>query len=211
MSVKRRFLVAVLRGLLRGLSHWEITGTENLPAAGPLLVVFNHVAHLDGPVVIASLPWEVEGIALVDLYRVPVVGPLLRLYGTIPIHRDQYDRDILRRALAVLESGGVLALAPEARRSPTLSLEQGRTGAAYLALRSNAPILPIGITGTESVPAALKRLRRPRLSVNIGAAFHLDGPLLAGAARHAQLNSARDEIMVHIAALLPIEYRGVYA
>jgi cytidylate kinase len=211
MSFKRRFLVGILSGLLRLFTRYEVSGQENFPAGGPLLVVFNHIAHLDGLLVVANMPWEVEAITLSDLYDVPVTGHLLRLYGTIPVHRDAYDREVLRLALGVLAEGKVLALAPEARISPSCTMERGRRGAAYLALRSGAPVLPIGLTGTETVLTDLPRLRRPHLTVNIGAPFHLQGPLARGAERRAQLEAGRDEIMRRIAALLPEKYRGVYA
>ena len=159
--LRRRLLVGAGRRLLRLLARLDVRGRENLPQGGPLLVVFNHVAHADGAVVIATLPWEVEAISLSDLFRVPLTGQLLRLYGAIPVHRDAYDRELLRRALGVLAEGKVLALAPEARQSPTGALERGREGAAYLALRSGAALLPIGLTGTETVPTMWKRLRRP--------------------------------------------------
>lgn len=211
MNRRRRLLVSAGRATLRILARVDVTGRENLPQGGPLIVVFNHVAHADGPVVIASLPWEVEAISLSDLFRVPVTGQLLRLYGVIPVHRDAYDRELLRRALGLLAEGKVLALAPEARQSPTRALERGREGAAYLALRSGAMLLPIGLTGTETVPSMWKRLRRPHITITIGPPFHLRGPLSHGAGRRAQLESGRDEIMRRIAALLPARYRGVYA
>jgi 1-acyl-sn-glycerol-3-phosphate acyltransferase len=211
MSTKRRLLLSFLRASFKLSAHCEISGRANIPASGPLLVVFNHLAHLDGPLVLATMPFEVEGIGLADLYRVPVTGQLMRLYGLIPVHRDQYDREVLRRALQVLAEGRVLALAPEARQSPTCTLERGRNGAAYLALRSGAPLLPIGITGTETMYSAWRKLRRPRLTVNIGVPFHLRGPLAHGADRHAQLDAGREQIMGRVAALLPSQYRGVYA
>jgi len=211
VSVRRRLLLSGLRGFFRAFTRCEVSGRENIPAAGPLLLVFNHLAYLDGPLVLAMMPFEVEGIGLSEVLRVPIIGQLLRLYGVIPVHRDEYDREVLRRALQVLDDGRILGLAPEARMSPTGSMERGRNGAAYLALRSGAPLLPMGIVGTESVYSTWRRLRRPRITLEIGAPFQLSGPLARGAERRVQLEAGRREIMGRIAALLPASYRGVYA
>ncbi|MCK4451833.1 MAG: 1-acyl-sn-glycerol-3-phosphate acyltransferase [Anaerolineae bacterium] len=207
----RRLACFIMRVLLRIFTRLEITGLENLPQGGPLLVAFNHLAHLDGPLVIALLPWQVEGIALEDLYHVPITGQLLRLYGTIPVHRDQFDRQVIRRALQVLAEGKVLALAPEARQSLTGALEQARQGVAYLALRSGAPILPVALTGTEKTYAEWKRLRRPRLTVIFGEVIITPPRASKPQARRQQVAELTDEIMYRIAAMLPPEYRGVYA
>ena len=204
----RRLARSLLRVLFRLFSRLEVRGPENLPPGGPLIVVFNHLGHLDGPLLIAVLPWPVEGIALADLYRVPVTGQLLRLYGTIPVHRDELDRRVIRKALEVLAEGRVLALAPEARMSRTGALERARHGAAYFALRTGAPILPVAITGTERAYSEWGRLRRSRLTVTIGQVFRL--PRCQDGARRKQLAKATDEIMRRIAELLPPEYRGIY-
>jgi cytidylate kinase len=206
----RRFARSLLRLLFRLFTRLEIKGVENLPQGGPVLVAFNHLAHLDGPLLLASLPWPVEGIGLADLYRVPITGQLLRLYGTIPVHRDQFDREVIRRALQVLAEGKVLALAPEARMSLTGALERARHGVAYLALRSGAPILPVGITGTERALSELRRLRRPRLTVTIGELLVMPPRASDARARRQQVAELTDEVMYRIAALLPSEYRGVY-
>ena len=169
----RRWACFVLRVFLRLFTRLETKGLENIPQGGPLLVAFNHLAHLDVALVLPFVPQPVEGIALENLYHVPVTGQLLRLYGTIPVHRDQFDRDVIRRALQVLAEGRILVLAPEARMSLTGALEQARQGAAYLALSSGAPVLPVAITGTETVPSDLKRLRRPRLRINNPGVFGL--------------------------------------
>jgi len=207
---KRRLALGITRFLLRWCTHSEIYGLENAPEGGPLLVVINHMAHFDAPLAAAYLPFEVEGMGLSDLWEVPLTGQLLEFYGVIKVHRDQFDREVLRQALGVLAEGKALLLAPEARQSPSHTLERGRRGAAYLALRSGAPVLPIGVTGTETVYKTVAKLRRPHMTATIGKPFHLLGPLARGEARQAQLDEGRDEIMRHLAELLPEKYRGVY-
>ena len=201
------------RAIVRLLTRTSVTGQEHLPAAGPLLVVFNHLGHLDAAVLIAALPYSVDAIALSDLYHVPVTGQMLHLYGTIPVHRDVFDRAVVENALGVASNGGVLMLAPEARMSVTGALEKARGGAAYLALKSHAPILPVALTGTANLSfyGEWKKLHRPRITVTIGAPFGLPDLPLSGPERKQSLDEASTLIMTRIAALLPPAYRGVYA
>jgi 1-acyl-sn-glycerol-3-phosphate acyltransferase len=206
----RRWACFVLRVFLRLFTRLETKGLENIPQGGPLLVAFNHLAHLDAALVLPFMPQPIEGIALENLYHVPITGQLLRLYGTIPVHRDQFDRDVVRRALQALAEGKMLALAPEARMSLTGALEPARQGVAYLALRSGAPVLPVALTGTEHVPSDLKRLRRPRLTVTFGEVIITPPRASKPQARRQQVAELTDEIMHRIAAMLPPEYRGVY-
>jgi len=200
----------LLRFLFRVLTRPEVRGLGNVPVEGPLLVAFNHLAHLDGPLLVAFLPREVESIALSNLYEVPVTGQLLRLYGAIPVHRDEFDRAVLRRALAVLEEGKALALAPEARMSVTGALERARHGVAYLALRGRAPILPVALTGTELVPGALRCLRRASVTMTVGEVYNPPAWVQDSALRRAQVEEVTEAIMLRIASLLPPEYRGEY-
>jgi 1-acyl-sn-glycerol-3-phosphate acyltransferase len=198
------------RILLRALARLEVRGLEKVPAEGPLLVALNHLAHLDGPLIVAFLPREVESLALSDLYEVPVVGQLLRLYGVIPVHRDQFDRTVLRRALAVLREGKAVALAPEARMSVTGALERARHGAAYLALHASVPILPVALTGTELVAGALRQFQRASVTMTVGELYHPPPRARDPALRRAQVEEVTEAIMFRVAALLPPEYRGEY-
>jgi 1-acyl-sn-glycerol-3-phosphate acyltransferase len=195
--------------LFKVLTRWEVEGRENLPPGGPLLVVFNHLGHLDPALLIATLPWRITGLAVAGLREVPVTGFLLRLGGAIWVNRGHYDREALRKALAVLERGDVLGIAPEGRISVTGALERGKTGPVFLAQRANVPILPIGITGTEEAPEKLKRFQRPHLRVIIGPVFRLP-ERLPGRSRKEQLRANSDFIMRRLAELLPERYRGVY-
>lgn len=195
--------------LFKILSRWEVEGRDNLPLGGPLLVVFNHLGHLDLALLMATLPWRITGLAVAGLREVPVTGFLLRLGGAIWVNRGHYDREALRKALAVLERGDVLVIAPEGRISVTGALERGKTGPVFLAQRANVPILPIGITGTEVAPEKLMRFQRPHLRVIIGPVFR--SPERApGRSRKEQLRANSDFIMRHLAELIPEKYRGVY-
>ena len=211
--VTRPAVRLVAGAIVRLLTQTTVSGREHLPGGGPLLVVFNHLGHLDAGVIIASVPYNLEAIALSDLYRVPVTGQMLRLYGVIPVQRDVFDRSVVERAIGVLSTGGILFLAPEARMSMTGALEKARGGAAYLALKTGAPILPIALTGTENtrVYGSWKARRRPLITMTIGEVLRLPDLPLRGPERKQSLAEASRIIMAHIAALLPPAYRGVYA
>jgi 1-acyl-sn-glycerol-3-phosphate acyltransferase len=205
----RRFIQVLARGLLRVATHSRVEGLHNIPSQGAALIVFNHLAHLDPVLLIAFSPRPPEGIALSDLMSVPGTGLVLRAYGAIPVHRDRYDRHVIRAALSVLEQGKLLALAPEARMSPSGQLEKGREGAAYLALKSGAPLVPVGLTGTQHAYSAWGKRTRPEITMVVGPPFHV--PAQAGATRREMLEAAHRSIMTHIAQLLPPEYRGYWA
>jgi 1-acyl-sn-glycerol-3-phosphate acyltransferase len=205
-----RFGKSVVRGLLRVLTHYEVEGEENLPAGGPLLLVFNHLAWWDAPVAMATLPWRMTAIALKDLQRVPITGQILSLSNAIFVDRCRYDREALRQALAVLDAGEVLGIAPEGRMSVTGALERGKTGPGFMARKADVPILPVGLTGTEKANSEWRSLRRPHIKVNIGPVFRLpEGRQYASRKEERQADA--DFIMERLAELVPPEYRGVYA
>jgi 1-acyl-sn-glycerol-3-phosphate acyltransferase len=209
----RPLVLAFAKTVVRCLTHTTVSGRGNLPSSGPLLIVFNHLGHLDAALIMSVVPWPVEAVALSDLLEVPVTGQILRMYGVIAVNRDVYDRSVVQMMLAVLNNGGIMALAPEARQSVTGALEKARDGAAYLALKTKAPILPVALTGTENAAfyATWKRLRRPRLTVTFGPVMRLPDLPLEGAKRKESLSQASTLIMSQLAALLPEQYRGVYA
>jgi 1-acyl-sn-glycerol-3-phosphate acyltransferase len=137
-----------------------------------------------------------------------LLGPLLRSVGAIFVRRGEVDRRALRQALDILRGGGLLGMAPEGTRSKTGALQPGRTGAAYLAFRAGVPIVPLVVTGQEKVFWSLRRLRRGTVRVVIGEPFY--PPPVEGKASGADVEAFTEEIMYHLAAMLPPEYRGVY-
>lgn len=193
-------------------TRWEIYGLENLPKQGPYIIAINHLHYFDPPIVYASMPWrmifKVRAFAA-EKYRHTLIGLPVHLTHGIFVKRGELDRDALREALGHLKEGNMLAIAPEGTRSKTGGLQEGKPGIIYLAQRTNAPIIPLAIYGQERVWQELKRGRRQRVVERIGEPFVL--PPLDRKRKNEQMDELTTELMCKIAALLPEEYRGVYA
>ena len=201
----------LLRHLVRAafaiLCQCQVTGLENVPPRGPYLLIANHLSAFDPPLIMAVIPAPVMVFAASTHRHDFILGELMDQIGAIWVQRGEVDRQALRTALQVLETGNVLGMAPEGTRSKTGALQQGKVGVAYLATRANVPLLPMAITGTEAVARKLKRLQRPKLTVTIGPLFRLPENERAST---AELERYTEQIMHTLAAMLPQEYRGVY-
>ncbi|MFC2041812.1 lysophospholipid acyltransferase family protein [Chloroflexota bacterium] len=187
----------------------QVLGKENIPNQGPLLVISNHLNLADPPLVGVSLGRKAMFMAKEELFRSKFSSYFISSFGAFPVHRGQLDRKALRQAEKVLAEGLALIMFPEATRSKDAKLQPPFPGAALVALRSGAPILPVGITGTERIKRFAWLLYRPRLTVNFGRPFQL--PPANGKLTKAKLTEQANFIMERIAELLPAEYRGNYA
>ncbi|MFQ5988165.1 MAG: lysophospholipid acyltransferase family protein [Dehalococcoidia bacterium] len=186
----------------------RVRGRENIPHRGPVIVVANHLSLADPPLLSLCMRRRIVFMAKEEVFNHPLEGPLVRGYKAFPVRGGRLDREALRQSQRVLEEGLALGMFPEGKRSRTAQLQQGYSGTSLLALRSGAPILPVGIAGTERIKGITFLLRRPTITVNIGEPFKL--PPFDGRLTRAQLDSATDFIMGRIAELLPESYRGVY-
>jgi 1-acyl-sn-glycerol-3-phosphate acyltransferase len=161
-----RFLVWVLLHLL---CAFRLEGASYEPLSGPVIVVSNHLSDLDPLVVGASLRRHARFMAKHELF----VNPLLRWWvsacGAFPVHRGEPDPRALRTALEILKGGGALVMFPEGTRGRDRALRPPEPGAAMLALRTGATILPLAILGTDEVlPRGAHGLRRAPIRVRIG-------------------------------------------
>lgn len=209
-TVVRQALKLFFRGLFAALTRTEVHGLEHVPRDGAVIVAGNHLSPLDPVLGGIFMPWPVEPLALADLFDVPGTGTLLRLYGVIPVQRDSHDGTALTMAIDALASGKRVGILPEGRMSVTGALERARTGVAYLALTSGAPVLPCAVTGTEHALSDLARLRRPRLTLTIGEPLRYERHVTGSPGRE-RLREVADAIMYKIAGMLPAPYRGVYS
>ncbi len=198
-----KFLVRVLLLLL---TRWRVMGRENVPRQGCLLVVANHLNLADPPIVSVSLGRKAIFMAKEDLFRSRFSGYFIRNFGAFPVRRGGLDRKALRQAEQWLGKGMALVMFPEGKRSQSAQLQPAFSGSALIASRTDVPVLPVGITGTESIKGATWWLRRPRITVNIGHPFHISAA--GGELTRMELAQQTNSIMEHIAELLPPEYRG---
>ena len=200
-----KFLVYLL---VKILIRIEVEGREKLPKEGPILFVSNHLGDADGVIGLAlgRVPFDILG--KIELFDFPVAGAIMHAYGMIWVHRGKPDRRAIRAVLNGLAEGRMVAIAPEGRESLSGALEEGTSGAAYLALKADVPLQPIVFTGTENqkIYGNLRKFRRTPVTVTIGEPFRLD--------RKGSLHQAVEEgtraIMITLARMLPPEYQGVY-
>jgi 1-acyl-sn-glycerol-3-phosphate acyltransferase len=141
----------------------------------------------------------------------PLAGWFLRQNGCFGIRRGAADTEAFRLARAVLEDGRVLGTFPEGTRSPTGALQQAKDGVTLLALRSGAPILPIGVAGTDRFWPRGRKIWRigGSISMRVGEPFVLERGIAPDGTREP-LADVTTRLMLHIAELLPERHRGVY-
>ncbi len=198
----------IVRGLLKLLTHCQVKGRENIPSQGPLLIVANHLSLADPPLLGVSLSRKVMFMAKKELFHFRVIAYFIGSFGAFPVDRGQLNRQALRQAHQVLADGLALVMFPEGTRSRSGRLRPAFSGPALIAMRSGAPILPVGIIGTEKIRGVTWLLRRPQITVNIGHPFYL--PPVSSRLTKAKLTELTNFMMGHIAELLPLEYRGEY-
>jgi 1-acyl-sn-glycerol-3-phosphate acyltransferase len=226
-----------LNGLIRvalatGRIRLRIEGAEHVTDAGGIIVASNHLSIADPPLVCVTVERlvgrRVRYMAKAESFDWPLIGPVMAAYGGFGVRRGQPDREAYRAAREVLASGDWLGLAPEGTRSRTGHLGEPKPGVALLALRTGAPILPVGIAGSEQLWPVGARLPRPGSSVTLrfgpvlrpddlglGGDLSLDDApeardpdRPAGARRRESVDQATEILMRRIAALLPAAYRG---
>jgi len=204
-----RLVRLLVNALFELLTHRTVTGLENIPASGPCLLVFNHLSNFDPPLIFGQLDrFDVLGLVASEYKSNRFYRTVIEWAGGRWIRRGASDRQALKNAIAALNDGWIVGIAPEGGRSKNGGLRAGKPGTAALTMHSGAPILPVGLTGTEDIARGLKRFRRVPLTVSFGPVFWLSS--ISSGNHKRDLEERTDEIMCHIAALVPVQYRGVY-
>lgn len=201
----------------RAMTRVSIDGAiDEIPREGPVIIAANHASNLDAVVLgswlIPRIGRRFQWLGKKELFAWPVVGFLARHGGVHPVDRARADVEAYRLAKRILDEGHVLFVFPEGTRSPNGALQAGRDGVASLGLRTGAPIVPVGIAGSDRVWPRGRLLPRPggRVTVRVGTPFRLADVLPPGIEKTDLKGLATDLIMRRIAALLPERQQGVY-
>jgi 1-acyl-sn-glycerol-3-phosphate acyltransferase len=208
----RNLIRWLIRLIFNLIARVEVRGYENLPKEGSFVIATNHLGIVDVPIAFYALDrWDMFVMIGEKWERVSLFRWIGKYFNFVFIDRFNPDIKTLRKVISLMEENNILVIAPEGTRSRTGSLIEAKPGASYLATKLNRPIVPVGITGTEdqALLVNLKKLRRGHIIVTAGEPFML--PPLPRENRDEILKQYTDEIMCHIAALLPEKYRGVYA
>jgi 1-acyl-sn-glycerol-3-phosphate acyltransferase len=206
---------ALMTGWLKWLlGGGRLEGLEHVPDSGAFIMVSNHTSNLDPPFIGAAigrhLGRPIHFMAKEEISGWPLVGWLARGSGVFFVRRGEGDRGAQRIALEHLAAGRPIGIFPEGTRSRSGVLREPKVGVALLAMRSGAPLLPVGISGSGKIFPGRSRIpHRTRVDVRIGAPFHLphqpDGRL-----DRAALAEGTERIMREIATLLPEWQQGRY-
>ena len=205
----RRFCNSALRLLFKALLKLETVGLENVSSEGPLILMITHTNFLDPLLAGTLMPREVVTMSKVENFWHPIMGILVRLYGAFPVRRGEVDLWAIRRSLEVLDNGEVLLMAPEGTRSGHGRLQKGHDGMTFIALRADAPILPMAIIGGEHFWTNLSKLRHTPVKIIIGKVFRFSSAQKR--VGREIMSKMTEEGMYQLASLLPPERRGVYS
>lgn len=201
------WVMKILTHLLCRIDNREL---KKMPNEGPLIVVANHINFLEVPVLFTHvMPRRVSGYAKAEHFDRWITRILFTIWEAVPIRRGEADVSALRGALQKLEEGLIFGIAPEGTRTGDGRLIRGHSGVVLLALRSGAPLQPVVFWGHENYRKDWLRLKRAPFIIRVGRIFTLDpgNERVDGEIRQKMT----DEIMYQLAALMPEQYRGVYA
>ena len=198
--------------LLPFIADISLTGTEHLPPGGPFILASNHVSAIDSIILNALLPRYPYFMAKSELFKHPISAWFLRNAGAFPVDRRGGDAWAMSHAMHILEKNQVLGIYPEGTRSRQHGrLGKAKTGTVRIALQQNVPIVPVAISGTDSILDNYRGLLRPPpVCIRIGAPFDVCSRVREHPVAYETILKLTDELMTRIAEMLPNEKRGPY-
>jgi len=198
---QRRAMIAVIRSLFKVMMKMEVTGLENFPPQGPIILAANHVTNFDVFPMQFALPRPIFFMGKAELFKNPLLDIFLRNLSGFPVNRGEKDQWAMRHAAQVLKRGLTLGMFPEGTRSKGKGLAVAKTGVARLAIETDCPILLAAVTGSDQFFKRFPHRARVRIEFL---------PPLSSKPGENPL-ALTDRLMFTLAQSLPESMRGVYA
>lgn len=211
-----RFAVVIVKPLMQALTKRDWRGMENIPRSGGIILAFNHVSHAD-PLTAAHFVYDSgrwpEFLAKESIFRVPVIGPILRWCKQIPVHRGTIDAGkALDSAIQAVRNGECVVIYPEGTttKEPDLWPMRGKTGTARLALATGVPVIPVAQFGMERIfDPRTKKLRLWRTPIQVWAGPPVDLSKWAGQEPTGPVLAEMTEEVMNTLRVMVGEIRGV--
>lgn len=201
-------LALLIRGLYRLFGGLRVVGLEHLPMDGPAILAPNHRSWADPPAIRISVAGRCWVMANDFLFRIPVLGTLIRFFGGFPVRRGVLDKEAIRSAEAHLDAGDLVCVFPEGGTTITGTLYPFEGGVALIAIRKNVPIVPVAIVGADRMlpqNSFIPRYTRGGITVTFGRPIHpsvIDGAL----SRRERIDQLTHVLYESVASMLPTEY-----
>jgi len=193
-----KFLKYLFRFLAVFLVKIEVKNLHKLPSQGPVLIACNHLSLWDPIILGVFLPRKLHFMAKEELFKIFLVGSVIRKVGTFPVKRGAADRNAIREGIKILRENQVLCIFPEGTRSKTGELLPFQLGVTLIAHKSNAPLLPVGLKGTNGI---LKSGLRVPVKLEIGEPIYPE-QLVEGKIGSEQLEEITKELHARVKELL---------
>jgi 1-acyl-sn-glycerol-3-phosphate acyltransferase len=210
-----RWRRVLLRGLIRSLGFkvlWDVsvTGSENIPANGPSIIMMNHISLIDPILCMGAVTNRfVIPMTKIENMRNPLIGPFVWWWGSYTINRGEIDRKALTNSIELIKNGQLILIAPEGHRHPE-GLSEAKDGLAFVATKADAVIIPTAISGAVGWNQKLFRFQRPKINVNFGRPFKFKTG--GGRVQREALAAMSHEAMYQLAMAVKDETkRGFYS
>ncbi|MEN6372834.1 MAG: lysophospholipid acyltransferase family protein [Armatimonadota bacterium] len=192
---------SLFRFILITFGRWRVSGQENVPMEGAVILAPNHVSYADPPAAGCGIFRQVHYMAKIELFKIPILGALIRGVGTFPVKQNTADRAAIRQALELLGKGKVVCIFPEGARSLDGKLMKAQAGLGMIALKSKAPVVPVALIGTDKLlPRHSPFIHFARVKIRYGKPMTFDELYDRGMDREA-IEQVGDRVMAAIAEM----------
>ena len=161
--------------VFKALIKIQVLGKENIPRKGGFILVSNHASNLDPVILGVASPRKLNFMAKIELFKNPIFGKILWSVNAFPVKRGKADISAIKEAIKRLKAGSGLLLFPQGERSESLENSQVQSGVGFLAAKSNVPVIPAFISGSDKcMPKGAKFIKPGIIKVRFGQEIHLE-------------------------------------